>query len=163
MAREQNRDISEKIALGLAKPTQQAETMYDSRLFNQTSGFDSGINEDNPYDKPLFAAQDAISSIYRPRQNVDDFEDEAAGDQEMAKIQKASRFGDALGKGTFKGAGDVEAREGPVQFEKEAADPFNVDKFLSEVDQSSSSKRGYGLQEDDSRQPKRARVDEDED
>ncbi|KAK7996270.1 pre-mRNA-processing protein 45 [Apiospora marii] len=163
MAKEQNRDISEKIALGLAKPTQQAETMYDSRLFNQSSGFDSGINEDNPYSKPLFAAQDAISSIYRPRQNMDDFEDEAAGDQEMAKIQKANRYGDVLGKGTFKGAEDVEAREGPVQFEKDAADPFNVDKFLSEVDQSSSSKRGYGLQDEESRQPKRARVDEDDD
>ncbi len=107
MAREQNRDISEKIALGLAKPTQQAESMYDSRLFNQTSGFDSGINEDNPYDKPLFAAQDAISSIYRPRQNMEE-EDEGAGDREMAKIQKSGRFGDVLGKGTFKGTEDAE-------------------------------------------------------
>ncbi|KAI4598943.1 mRNA splicing protein [Pestalotiopsis sp. 9143b] len=162
MAREQNRDISEKVALGLAKPTQQAETMYDSRLFNQTSGFDSGINEDNPYDKPLFAAQDAISSIYRPRQNAEDYEDEAAGDREMAKIQKSSRFGEVLGKGTFKGSGDAEAREGPVQFEKDGGDPFNVDKFLEQVDQSSSSKRGYGLQEDESRQSKRARMEDDD-
>ncbi|KAH6654981.1 SKIP/SNW domain-containing protein [Truncatella angustata] len=164
MAREQNRDISEKIALGLAKPTQQAETMYDSRLFNQSSGFDSGINEDNPYDKPLFAAQDAISSIYRPRQNDEDYEDEAAGDREMAKIQKSARYGEVLGKGTFKGSADAEARDGPVQFEKDGGnDPFNVDKFLEQVDQSSSSKRGYGLQEEDSRQSKRARMDEDED
>lgn len=107
MAREQNRDISEKIALGLAKPTQSKETMYDSRLFNQSSGFDSGFNEDNHYDKPLFAAQDAISSIYRPRANMED-DDPEAGDKEMAKIQKTSRFGEALGKGTFKGAADVE-------------------------------------------------------
>ncbi|KAF5233920.1 hypothetical protein FAUST_7882 [Fusarium austroamericanum] len=162
MAREQGRDISEKIALGVAKPTQSKETMYDSRLFNQTSGFDSGINEDNPYDKPLFAAQDAMNSIYRPRVNVDDDDDAEAGDREMAKIQKSSRFGEALGKGTFKGAADAEAREGPVQFEKEAGDPFNVDKFLSEVDQN-SSKRGYGLQDDDSRQSKRPRVDPDDD
>ncbi|KAG6148434.1 hypothetical protein E4U37_007399, partial [Claviceps purpurea] len=58
------------------------------------------------------------------------------------------------------------AREGPVQFQKEAApaaDPFSVDQFLSEVDQSSSSKRGYGLQEAESRQSKRARVDDEED
>jgi SNW domain-containing protein 1 len=183
MAREQNRDISEKVALGLAKPTQQAETMYDSRLFNQSSGFDSGFNEDNHYDKPLFAAQDAISSIYRPRQGADEEEDEGAGDREMAKIQKQSRFGEALGKGTFKGTKDVEvcsftfpytamidnltvmqAREGPVQFEKEATDdPFNVDKFLSEVDKSSSSKRGYGLHEEGSRESKRPRVEEEED
>ncbi|QPC79454.1 hypothetical protein HYE68_010206 [Fusarium pseudograminearum] len=162
MAREQGRDISEKIALGVAKPTQSKETMYDSRLFNQTSGFDSGINEDNPYDKPLFAAQDAMNSIYRPRVNVDDDDDAEAGDREMAKIQKSSRFGEALGKGTFKGAADAEAREGPVQFEKDAGDPFNVDKFLSEVDQN-SSKRGYGLQDDDSRQSKRPRVDPDDD
>ncbi|KAG5969826.1 mRNA splicing protein [Claviceps cyperi] len=165
LAREQGRDISEKIALGLAKPTQSKETMYDSRLFNQSSGFDSGFNEDNHYDKPLFAAQDAISSIYRPRANVEE-DDPEAGDKEMAKIQKTSRFGEALGKGTFKGAADAEAREGPVQFQKEAAptvDPFNVDQFLSEVDQSSSSKRGYGLQEAESRQSKRARVEDEED
>ncbi|KAL7937102.1 SKIP/SNW domain-containing protein [Trichoderma chlorosporum] len=161
MAREQNRDISEKVALGIAKPSQSKETMYDSRLFNQSSGFDSGFNEDNPYDKPLFAAQDAINSIYRPRANLDD-EDAEAGDKEMTKIQKSSRFGEALGKGTFKGASEVEAREGPVQFEKDAADPFNVDKFLSEVDQNSSSKRGYGLQDED-RKAKKARVEEDDD
>lgn len=48
-----------------------------------------------------------------------------------------------------------------MQFEKEVADPFNVDKFLSEVDQNSSSKRGYGLQ-DEERQSKRLRVVDDE-
>lgn len=165
MAREQNRDISEKIALGLAKPTQSKEGMYDSRLFNQTSGFDSGFNEDNAYDKPLFAAQDAISSIYRPRANMDDDDDETAGDAELEKIQKSSRFGEVLGKGKFKGTEDAGAREGPVQFEKEAAaDPFNVDKFLSEVEQQSSNKRGYGLQETgDDRKSKRTRVEDDED
>lgn len=108
MAREQNRDISEKVALGLAKPTQSSESMWDSRLFNRTSGFDSGFNEDQAYDKPLFAAQDAISSIYRPRQNMDDGDDDEIAGSEMAKIQKNNRFGDALGKGTFQGAGDVE-------------------------------------------------------
>ncbi|TGJ81983.1 hypothetical protein E0Z10_g6792 [Xylaria hypoxylon] len=165
MAREQNRDISEKIALGLAKPTAQAESMYDSRLFNQSSGFDSGINEDNPYDKPLFAAQDAINSIYRPTQNMEDLDDEAAGDREMAKIQKTSRFGEALGRGTFKGTADAEAREGPVQFERDNAgnDPFQMDKFMAEVDQSSSSKRGFGLQDGESSEPKRVRIEEDED
>ncbi|KAI1753338.1 SKIP/SNW domain-containing protein [Xylaria castorea] len=165
MAREQNRDISEKIALGLAKPTAQAESMYDSRLFNQSSGFDSGFNEDNAYDKPLFAAQDAINSIYRPSQNMEDLDDEAVGDREMAKIQKTSRFGEALGRGTFKGTADAEAREGPVQFERDNAgnDPFQMDKFMAEVDQSSSSKRGYGLQDGEPREPKRARVEEDED
>ncbi len=182
MAREQNRDISEKVALGLAKPTQSSESMFDSRLFNRTSGFDSGFNEDQAYDKPLFAAQDAISSIYRPRQNMDDGDDDEAAEAEMGKIQKSSRFADALGKGTFKGSADVEvslsdiptfgtytnwryvqAREGPVQFEKDTADPFvNVDAFLDKVGES-SNKREYGLQEEEERANKRAKVDEGDD
>jgi len=180
LAREQNRDISEKVALGIAKPTPSTETMFDSRLFNRTSGFDSGFNEDQAYDKPLFAAQDAISSIYRPRQNMDDGDDEEAAEAEMGKIQKSNRFGDALGRGTFKGAADVEvsstiyargegkanlalqAREGPVQFEKDTGDVFNVDEFLHKVGEG-SNKREYGLQDGDERSNKRARVDEDED
>ncbi|PYH78479.1 hypothetical protein BO82DRAFT_357200 [Aspergillus uvarum CBS 121591] len=105
MAREQNRDISEKVALGLAKPTQSSEAMYDSRLFNQTSGMSSGFNEDNPYDKPLFAAQDAINSIYRPRAQLDDDDEGEGAGEEMSKIQKSSRF-EVLGRAKegFKGA-----------------------------------------------------------
>ncbi|KAK0674019.1 SKIP/SNW domain-containing protein [Cercophora samala] len=165
MAREMDRDISEKIALGLAKPTQSKEGMYDSRLFNQSSGFNSGFNEDNPYDKPLFAAQDAFNSIYRPRVNQDDDDDEGAGDRAMDRISKGNRFGEALGRGKFKGTEDNEPREGPVQFEKDTTDPFNVDKFLSEVQQeaSSSGKRGFGLQEEGDRRSKRTRVEEDDD
>ena len=109
MAREQNRDISEKVALGLAKPTQSSESMYDSRLFNRTSGFDTGFNEDQAYDKPLFAAQDAINSIYRPRANMDDEGDEEGGGTEFDKIQKSNRF-EVLGKAKegFKGAAEAE-------------------------------------------------------
>ena len=56
MAREQNRDISEKVALGLAKPTQSKETMYDSRLFGKSSGFNTGFNEDQAYDCLLYTS-----------------------------------------------------------------------------------------------------------
>ncbi|KAL8910336.1 MAG: hypothetical protein Q9171_004380 [Xanthocarpia ochracea] len=163
IAREQNRDISEKVALGLAKPTQSSESMWDSRLFNQTSGFNTGFNEDQPYDKPLFAAQDAISSIYRPRANVDDEDDnEEAGGAEYDKIQKSNRF-EVLGKakGGFKGAEDAEARDGPVQFEKDN-DPFQIDELIKDATgggQSNGNKR-YGMQEDgESRASKRAKVD----
>ena len=115
MAREQNRDISEKVALGLAKPTQSSESMWDSRLFNQTSGFDTGFNEDQAYDKPLFAAQDAISNIYRPRANMDDDGDAedapggSGGAAEYDKIKSSNRF-EVLGKAKegFKGAADAE-------------------------------------------------------
>jgi hypothetical protein len=87
MAREQNRDVSEKVALGLAKPTQNKEAMYDSRLFNQSSGFAAGFNEDQPYDKPLFAERDALNSIYRPNVGDDDDDD---GGETLEKIQGTS-------------------------------------------------------------------------
>jgi SNW domain-containing protein 1 len=170
LAREQGRDISEKVALGLAKPTQSKETMYDSRLFNQTSGFDSGFNEDQHYDKPLFAAQDAISSIYRPRaQQDDDFDDEGAAEATMGKIQKANRF-EVLGKAKegFKGAEVADEREGPVQFEKDKDDPFGIDNLIGEVTgkatEASKKQKRYGLEEAESsdRSRKRARVDDDE-
>ena len=172
MAREQNRDISEKVALGLAKPTQSKETMYDSRLFNQTSGFGSGFNEDQPYDKPLFAAQDAISSIYRPKaQQDDDFEDEGAADAAMGKIQKNNRF-EVLGKAKegFRGATDADEREGPVQFEKDRDDPFGIDSLIGEVTGKSTGggvekegKKRFGLEEveDRGKGSKRARMEDD--
>ena len=164
LAKEQNRDISEKVALGLAKPTQSSETMFDSRLFNQTSGFDTGFNEDQAYDKPLFAAQDAISSIYRPRANQDDDDDDPdAGGKEYERISKANRF-EVLGKAKegFKGAAESEARDGPVQFEKDvgnATDPFGIDSMIKDV---TGGKR-YGVQdrEEEGRTAKRARVEDD--
>ncbi|KAF2752763.1 hypothetical protein EJ05DRAFT_266261 [Pseudovirgaria hyperparasitica] len=158
MAREQGRDISEKVALGLAKPTQTGESMYDSRLFNQTSGFDTGFNEDQAYDKPLFAAQDAINSIYRP--NVQQEDDEDAGET-MDKITKNSKF-EVLGKAKegFKGADLQEEREGPVQFEKDTDDVFGIGEMIDEV--TKGSKKRYGMQDqDDSRGLKRARVEDD--
>jgi len=184
ISREQNRDISEKVALGLAKPTQSSEQMWDSRLFNQTSGFDTGFNEDQAYDKPLFAAQDAISSIYRPRANVGEDDDEEAGGKEYEKIAKSNRF-EVLGKAKegFKGAADAEvsltnmtllslsanpgemqARDGPVQFEKDvsnSADPFHIDDMIKEVTGGAGGSKKHGLQEAEDRGSKRARVDDD--
>ncbi|KAH3580008.1 mRNA splicing protein [Aspergillus fumigatus] len=153
MAREQNRDISEKVALGLAKPTQTSESMWDSRLFNQTSGLQSGFNEDNPYDKPLFAAQDAINSIYRPRAQLD-VDDEEGAEGEMSKIQKTNRF--------EVGGGVLGARDGPVQFEKDTTDPFGIDSMIADVTGGAGQKR-YGIQEveREDRGSKRARVDDD--
>lgn len=178
MAREQNRDISEKVALGIAKPSQSSETMYDSRLFNQTSGFDTGFNEDQPYDKPLFAAQDALHSIYRPKLNQDDDED---GGETLDKIQKSSRF-EVLGKVKegFKGADtaevshfcgikvyekvltDQQQREGPVQFEKDTDDPFNINQMISEATKGAAGSGKRAVDEPDGRSSKRARVDEDD-
>lgn len=163
MAREQNRDVSEKVALGLAKPTQNKEAMYDSRLFNQSSGFAAGFNEDQPYDKKLFAERDALNSIYRPSVGEDD-EGEDEGET-LEKIQGAKTF-ESLGKapkGGFKGTETTEARSGPVMFERERkdADPFGVEKMISEVEKGVRGKRSADDDEGGAR-GKRARVDDDE-
>ena len=164
IAREQNRDISEKVALGLAKPTQSSESTYDSRLFNQISGFDGGFNEDQAYDKPLFAAQDAISSIYRPRANIEDEDEVGAESKEFDRIAKTRRF-EILGRAKegFRGAAEAEQHDGPVRFEKEVvsttADPYQIDEMIREVTGSANSGKKHGLQETE-KAVKRARIDD---
>lgn len=52
--------------------------MFDQRLFNQTSGLDSGFGADddyNLYDKPLFADRTA-ASIYKNVKEVHDDDEE---------------------------------------------------------------------------------------
>lgn len=46
LSKMQDRDISEKIALGIAQPTYSKEMMYDQRLFNQSQGVTSGFGEE---------------------------------------------------------------------------------------------------------------------
>jgi SNW domain-containing protein 1 len=141
MAREQNRDISEKIALGLAKPT--AALDYDTRLFNQSGGMDSGLNEDSSmFDRPLFAAQQAAQSIYRPRGvNLEG----PSEDEVYDSVTKSSRF-EVLGhaqKG-FKGAEDSNERDGPVQFQKDQ-DVFGLNAFFEDAKSDAQNKRKMGL------------------
>lgn len=153
LERESNRDVSEKIALGLAKPTASKEAMYDQRLFNQTAGMDSGFGADdsyNLYDKPLFANREAANAIYRPFQGQQDDEDET-----IENVTKEGRF-DVLGKAGqgFKGSEGAAPREGPVQFEKDdGGDQFGVTQLLEEAKRKNPPK---------SDQPGRLR-DEDED
>ncbi|CAK3829495.1 Pre-mRNA-processing 45 [Lecanosticta acicola] len=157
MAREQNRDVSEKVALGLAKPTQSKEAMYDSRLFNQSSGFAAGFNEDQAYDKPLFAERDALNSIYRPSVGDDDEED---GGETLESIQGTKRF-ETLGRAPkegFRGTETAEARSGPVQFERERKDdPFGVEAMIDQA-QRAANKRS--AEDDGGGKGKKARVDD---
>ena len=48
LARQQNRDIPEKVALGLAKPTISKESMLDSTLFNRES-LGNSFGDDESY------------------------------------------------------------------------------------------------------------------
>jgi SNW domain-containing protein 1 len=74
--RDNERDISEKIALGQAQPTSRGEALFDQRLFNQTAGLGSGFGHEedyNLYDKPLFTDRTA-ASIYKGIKTLDNAE-----------------------------------------------------------------------------------------
>ncbi|KAF3781126.1 SNW/SKI-interacting protein [Nymphaea thermarum] len=137
ITRDKDRDISEKVALGMANvgAGRTGEVMYDQRLFNQEKGMDSGFATDdqyNIYDKGLFNAQPTLSSLYRPKKDVD-ADMYGGGDEQLDKILKTERFKPDKGfAGTSERAGP---RDRPVEFEKDAeeADPFGLDQFLTEV------------------------------
>ncbi|EJD53168.1 pre-mRNA-processing protein 45 [Auricularia subglabra TFB-10046 SS5] len=162
LARQQNRDISEKIALGLAKPTLSKESMLDARLFNQES-LQGGFADDdayNLYDKPLFHGSSAAAAIYKPRGGQGDEDSFGGGTEEgISKALDNDRFGLGVAKHGFEGAAEQEVREGPVQFEKDTTDVFGVDEFLNEA------KRGLkrGLDERDGGQRKRQQLERAED
>ncbi|KAI6005778.1 pre-mRNA-processing protein 45 [Pisolithus albus] len=142
LARQQNRDISEKVALGLAKPTISKESMLDSRLFNRESLNNSFGDDDGYalYDRPLFHGSTAAAAIYKARGNIgpEGGTEEAFGGGTEEGIGKAldnDRFGLGRPRVGFEGANEQEVREGPVQFEKDkdSGDVFGLDKFLDEA------------------------------
>ncbi|TPX33571.1 hypothetical protein SmJEL517_g03543 [Synchytrium microbalum] len=136
LSKSDERDISEKIALGLAKPTMSKEAMFDQRLFNQSEGIGSGFGNDDSYgiyDKALFAGGSA-SAIYRPKKTTTDVAP-GVDTERIDRILEGSGNAPHRGfKGTEGGPGVSQsgsARDGPVQFEKEEADMFGIDSFLS--------------------------------
>ncbi|KAF8911069.1 pre-mRNA-processing protein 45 [Gymnopilus junonius] len=145
LARQQNRDISEKVALGLAKPTLSKESMLDSRLFNQESLSGNFADDDsyNLYDKPLFHGSTAAAAIYKARGNIQEGNEESFGGGTEEGIGKAldnDRFNLGAPRVGFEGAKDQEVREGPVQFEKDTGDVFGLNQFLDEA--KTGKKRG---------------------
>ena len=93
LARQQNRDIPEKVALGLVKPTISKESMLDSTLFNRESlGNSFGDDESyGLYDQPLFHRSTAAAAIYKARGNIapEGTNDEAFGGGTEVGIGKA--------------------------------------------------------------------------
>ncbi|CAF0886361.1 unnamed protein product [Adineta steineri] len=139
--RPKERDISEKIALGVQSAIHTG-IQYDQRLFNMSAGFNSGLSDDganNVYDRPWNSSTAVASQIYKPsKTSEDNFEDTEALANATTRFEKE--------KG-FKGASRAAARNGPVQFQHEE-DLFSSRDFLKDVRQSgtsgsaSSSKRG---------------------
>ncbi|KAK5822271.1 SKIP/SNW domain-containing protein [Linnemannia elongata] len=155
MARAEGRDISEKVALGLAKPTQSKDSMYDARLFGQSSGLNSGFKDDEAYsvyDKPMFTHTG--SSVYRPKRSGGEGGDDVGNEDDISRALESDRFGSAgiSGKG-FRGTegGRNMQRDGPVAFEKEA-DIFGLDDFNK-----ADSKKRSGLDLSSTQEGKRRR------
>ncbi|KRX66867.1 SNW domain-containing protein 1, partial [Trichinella sp. T9] len=132
LRRDVDRDISEKIALGLPDARIRTnETQFDHRLFNQSKGLDAGGGLDDEtysaYDKPWRAAETTAQSIYRPSKNLDS---EIYG-TDLDRIISTNRFVPDKG---FSGADDASKRSGPVQFERsEEDDPFGLGQLLRSV------------------------------
>lgn len=119
---EADRDVSEKIALGVHTGQGGGAGEVDSRLYNQSAGMDSGFGADdeyNTYSKPLFDRQGVSSaSIYRPTRG----ETEHNADESYNKLMEGatSKFQPTKGFAGAEGGADVQAgpRSAPVQFEK---------------------------------------------
>uniref|UniRef100_A0A4W5P4J1 SNW domain-containing protein 1 n=1 Tax=Hucho hucho TaxID=62062 RepID=A0A4W5P4J1_9TELE len=142
LQRDQDRDVSELIALGQPNPRASSEAQYDQRLFNQTKvthththtpavGFAGG--EDgmyNVYDQPFRSGRDMAQNIYRPTKSSekDMYRDD------LDTLMQSNRF---VPDREFSGT-DHGRRDCPVQFEW---DPFGLDKFLEEAKQHGGSKR----------------------
>ena len=157
MSRDRDRDVSEQIALGMTTKTSE-ELQYDQRLFNQSAGMDSGFGEEDAYgiyDKPLMKGTSA-SMLYKPTQGDDEQYGEEKAQEDFDKLAKTNKFqpdkgfeGGAGGGGG--GGGSKRPRDSAVEFEREAADPFGLDQFLSEakkgkkaMDKISTGNKGHG-------------------
>lgn len=136
LARDADRDISERVALGGAAAATAAASaaasaeasLFDQRLFDQTEGITSGFgggDDDsyNLYSKPLFGASAAAAHlIYRPTIGGHGYEeDEEAGGASGGR------------RAAFEGADKVAPRSGPVEFERGPEDPFGLDQLIQEA------------------------------
>ncbi|XP_023637073.1 SNW/SKI-interacting protein isoform X1 [Capsella rubella] len=126
--RDIDRDISEKVALGMASTGGRGgEVMYDQRLFNQDKGIDSGFATDDQYnvfDKRLSTVQPTLSTLYKPKKDIDD----EMYHEQLQKPMNTKRFKPDK---AFTGAGK---RERPLEFEKEAEeDPFGLAQWACDV------------------------------
>ncbi|AAS52281.1 ADR361Wp [Eremothecium gossypii ATCC 10895] len=65
LAHAQGRDVSEKIILGAAKPSEVPDVHYDSRLLTKGAGTAVPGAPEQVYDGPLFA-QNAMDRLYKP-------------------------------------------------------------------------------------------------
>jgi len=156
-ARDEDRDVSERIALGqVAQPTSQ-EAMYDARLFNQSAGMDSGYHGGSDekcaiYDKALFADR-SQAGVYKF--------DKDRMEQNEGRLAHIGGGSSRLGKSKFAGAddgpeaADTSTRNAPVEFD------MDEDDSVRQTAPASGSGRDRGRDRSRSRKPRRGPRDGD--
>ncbi|XP_019095070.1 PREDICTED: SNW/SKI-interacting protein-like [Camelina sativa] len=147
ITRDRDRDVSEKVALGMANTGGRGgEVMYDQRLFNQEKGMSSGFATDdqyNVYGEGLFTAQATLSTLYRPKKNMDD-DMYGSADEKLDKLKSTDKF-----KPDKAFSGLVSEKTGkrgrPVEFEKEdEQDPFGLVQWASDLKKGKTDKTRSG-------------------
>ncbi|GJQ12290.1 hypothetical protein GpartN1_g4687.t1 [Galdieria partita] len=161
LARDQDRDISERIALNQPIVSNvRGEVQYDQRLFNQSSGLDRGFGAEdsyNVYDKPLFSGGSGASLI-RPSRTA---ADSSSTDELDKNVTSSHGFRPDIG---FHSAESQDAlsrkeRTKPVEFEhdeftsiqasgkmaSQEADPLGLEAFLTEAKRAGSKKDSNSL------------------
>ena len=140
--RDEDRDVSEAIALGKAVPkTTTGEGMFDQRLFNQTQGMSQGFGAEdsyNVYDKPLFHGS-AATQLFRPKKSeIDPY----AGEDDLDKLkQGTSKFRPDKGFAGTESDKPIQPRSKPVQFEK--------DDFTNDEEEYEDNRRGNNKADED--------------
>ena len=161
--RDDDRDVSEKIALGLLtgqgvrKEGGNSEALYDARLFNQSEGVGSGFGNDDEYNvygqawRSGSGGASVGESIYRPR---------AGGgggggggvlsSSDADKAISSLRAGASSRFSSNTNASSVGQRPaGPVEFERgktdTGSDPFGLDSLLASTTTSSSTRKTNAL------------------
>eukprot|EP00927_Polykrikos_kofoidii_P051566 TRINITY_DN45366_c0_g1_i1.p1 TRINITY_DN45366_c0_g1~~TRINITY_DN45366_c0_g1_i1.p1 ORF type:complete len:555 (-),score=131.58 TRINITY_DN45366_c0_g1_i1:63-1727(-) len=149
--RDEDRDISERIALGQAAQPTTTEAQYDSRLFNQSAGLDSGYHggaDDHAaiYDKPLFADRSQAGIYKFDRERMEQSEGR------MGHIGNTKHFSGAVDGEQVRKADD---RNAPVEFECDDNQPRDAGARSSGGDRergrdrSRSRRRGRDADEDE--------------
>jgi SNW domain-containing protein 1 len=123
LKKDEDRDISEKIALGQAQPTMR-DSMIDARLYNQTVGLQSGFKDEEDYDlydKPLFVDRTG-ASIYKNVKASSAIDDDsletvtADSKKLMEKIYQRGKMFEGAELGKSQGGRPVEFEKGQEQY-----------------------------------------------
>jgi SNW domain-containing protein 1 len=162
--RDDDRDVSEKVALGMLagqgvrRDGGSSEALYDARLFNQSEGVSGGFGNDDDYNVygQAWRSSGGASvgeSIYRPRTSGGANGGGgvlSSSDADKALTSLRAGASNRFTSNTSSGAPTGPRPSGPVEFERgktdigSSSDPFGLDSLLASTT-SNSTRRPNAL------------------